>query len=50
MGLTLTNQQLKDVTAHTRELADEKRLEISDVEEILYRWANGAVETEPTGK
>jgi homocitrate synthase len=50
LGLTLTDQQLKDVTAHIKALADEKRLEINDVDEILTRWADGAVETESTGK
>ena len=50
LGLTLTDQQLKDVTAHIKALADEKRLDINDVDEILTRWADGAVETESTGK
>jgi len=44
IGLTLTDQQLKDVTAHIKALADEKRLEINDVDELLYRWADAVPE------
>jgi homocitrate synthase len=45
IGLQLTDQQLKDVTAHIKALADEKRLEINDVDELLYRWADMSVES-----
>jgi homocitrate synthase len=42
LGLTLTDDQIKDVTAHIKALADQKRLDLNDVDELLYRWADGA--------
>src|SRR5450759_3764869 len=44
LGLPLTDDQIKDVTAHVKALADQKRMDINDVDELLYRWADGAVE------
>ncbi|MBI3536913.1 MAG: homocitrate synthase [Chloroflexi bacterium] len=40
LGLPLTDDQIKDVTAHIKALADQKRLDINDVDELLYRWAD----------
>lgn len=40
LGLQMTDDQLKDVTAHIKALADQKRLELNDVDELLYRWAD----------
>jgi homocitrate synthase len=42
LGLPLTDDQIKDVTAHVKALADQKRMDINDVDELLYRWADGA--------
>lgn len=46
LNLQLTDQQLKEVTAHIKALADEKALSLSDVDAVLYRWVNGHSETE----
>ena len=46
LGLCLTDQQLKEVTAHIKALADEKSLALSDVDAVLYRWVNGDAECE----
>jgi homocitrate synthase len=49
LGLCLTDQQLKEVTAHIKALADEKALALSDVDAVLSRWVDGeaaACETE----
>ena len=46
LDLKLTDQQLKEVTAHIKALADEKALSLSDVDAVLYRWVNGHSETE----
>ncbi len=45
LGLPLTDDQIKQVTAHIKALADEKKLDLNDVDELLYRWADGAAET-----
>ena len=45
LGLQMSDEQLKDVTAHIKALADEKRIELNDVDELLYRWAGLAAET-----
>lgn len=42
LGLTLSDEQIKKVTAHIKALADQKRLDLNDVDELLHRWANGA--------
>ncbi len=41
LGLSLSDQQLKKVTAHIKALADEKNLALDDVDAILHRWVNG---------
>jgi len=45
LGLALDDEQIKQVTAHIKALADQKKLDLNDVDELLHRWANGAVET-----
>ena len=42
LGLPLTDDQIKEVTAHVKSLADQKPLDLNDVDELLYRWADGA--------
>lgn len=44
LGLPLTDDQIKEVTAHVKSLADQKQLDLNDVDELLYRWADGATE------
>ena len=41
LGLSMTDQQLKEVTQHVKALADEKSLALSDVDAVLYRWVDG---------
>jgi len=41
LGLELSDQALKAITAHIKALADEKQLSLDDVDSILRRWANG---------
>jgi homocitrate synthase len=41
LGLELEPDQLKQVTAHLKALADEKPPSLDDVDGLLYRWANG---------
>jgi homocitrate synthase len=48
LGLALTDEQIKQVTAHVKALADQKRIDLNDVDELLHRWADGA--TEPSTK
>ncbi|MBI5300670.1 MAG: homocitrate synthase [Chloroflexi bacterium] len=51
LGVTLSDDQIKEVTAHVKALADEKRLDLTDVDELLMRWADGAgVTVETAGK
>jgi len=51
LGLALTDDQIKEVTAHVKVLADQKRLDLNDVDELLMRWADGAnVTAEQAGK
>lgn len=45
LGLQMSDDQLKDVTAHIKALADQKRIELNDVDELLYRWADLPAET-----
>jgi hypothetical protein len=33
------------VTAHIKALADQKRIDLNDVDELLYRWADLPTET-----
>jgi homocitrate synthase len=42
LGLALDDEQIKQVTAHIKALADQKKLDLNDVDELLHRWANGA--------
>jgi homocitrate synthase len=44
LGLALTDDQIKQVTAHVKALADQKQIDLNDVDELLHRWADG-VET-----
>jgi homocitrate synthase len=44
LGLPLTDDQIKDLTAHIKALADQKRMVINDVDELLYRWADAVPE------
>lgn len=41
LGLVLSDQALKAITAHIKALADEKQLSLDDVDSILRSWANG---------
>ncbi len=41
LGLTLSDTKLKEITLHIKALADEKRISLSDVDNLLRRWANG---------
>ena len=45
LGLPLTDEQIKELTAHIKALADQKRMDINDVDELLYRWADSAPES-----
>ena len=45
LGLSMSDQQLKEVTQHIKALADEKSLALSDVDAVLYRWVDGFEET-----
>jgi homocitrate synthase len=46
LGLSLSDEQIKKVTAEVKALADIKPIDLNDVDELLYRWANGAEATE----
>ncbi len=37
----LSDEQVKAVTAHVKELADHKPIDLEDVDELLHRWADG---------
>ncbi len=41
LGLNLSDDKVKEVTAHIKELADIKPIDLEDVDELLHRWANG---------
>jgi homocitrate synthase len=41
LGLPLTDEQIRQVTAHVKALADQKKIDLNDVDELLYRWADG---------
>ncbi|MBI4788682.1 MAG: homocitrate synthase [Chloroflexi bacterium] len=47
LGLPLTDAQIKEVTAHIKALADQKKMDLNDIDELLYRWADGASLNEP---
>lgn len=42
LGLDLSDEQIKRVTAHIKAIADEKTLELNDVDDVLRRWAVAA--------
>ena len=42
LGLSLTDEQIKMVTTHVKEMADIKPIDLEDVDELLHRWANGS--------
>ena len=51
LGLQLSDDQIKEVTAHVKALADQKHLDINDVDELLQSWADKAgVTVEAAGK
>lgn len=41
LGVILTDEQIKKVTAEIKALADIKPIDLSDVDELLHRWAAG---------
>ena len=41
LGLELSEEQVKALTRHIKALADDKRLSLSDVDNLLRLWANG---------
>jgi homocitrate synthase len=41
LGLELSERQIRALTMHIKALADEKRLSLSDVDNLLRMWANG---------
>lgn len=41
LGLALGDEQIKQVTAHIKAMADQKPIDLNDVDELLYRWADG---------
>lgn len=41
LGLPLTDDQIKLVTQEVKALADIKPMDLNDVDELLYRWADG---------
>ncbi|MBI5033642.1 MAG: homocitrate synthase [Chloroflexi bacterium] len=45
LGLPLTDDQIKEVTAHVKALADQKKMDLNDIDEMLYRWADGVTIT-----
>ena len=49
LGVPLTDDQIKAVTAHVKALADQKKIDLNDIDELLYRWADGAPEA-PSAK
>ena len=49
LGLGLSDEQVKLVTAHIKALADEKPLELNDVDDMLRRWALETAESVQVG-
>lgn len=45
LGLSLTDDQIKEVTVHVKALADQKKIDLNDVDELLHRWADGIEST-----
>jgi homocitrate synthase len=51
LGLNLSDEQIKEVTAHIKSLADTKPLELGDVDSILREWtAKSEHVAEPQGE
>jgi homocitrate synthase len=52
LGLELSEGQVKALTLHIKALADDKRLSLSDVDNLLRLWANGHAQEgdRPRGK
>ncbi|GBD07910.1 Homocitrate synthase [Candidatus Thermoflexus japonica] len=48
LGLNLSDDQIREVTAHIKALADEKRITLEDVDEMLRRWASGEAVSTPS--
>ena len=46
LGLELTDEQVKEATAHIKSLADSKQLHLNDVDSILQEWTSGEQEGE----
>ncbi|MDI7275640.1 MAG: homocitrate synthase, partial [Anaerolineae bacterium] len=44
LDLELTEQQLKEATAHIKALADQKPLALADVDAILRAWITGSID------
>ncbi|OGO40832.1 MAG: homocitrate synthase [Chloroflexi bacterium RBG_16_57_9] len=42
LGLNLTDDRVKTITSHIKALADEKRITLEDVDDMLRRWADGS--------
>ena len=49
LGLDLSDEQIKRVTAHIKAVADEKTLELNDVDDVLRRWAVSTAEPVQVG-
>jgi homocitrate synthase len=47
LGLPLSDKQIKLVTTEIKALADIKPIDLSDVDELLHRWAQDAVDDPP---
>jgi homocitrate synthase len=47
LGLSLSDEQIREITAHIKALADEKRITLNDVDEMLRRWADGHGKPDP---
>ena len=46
LGLNLTDEQIKEATAHIKALADSRPLHLNDVDSILREWTNRSDERE----
>jgi homocitrate synthase len=47
LGLPLSDEQIKKVTAQIKALADIKPIDLNDVDELLYRWADSEPNEQP---
>lgn len=50
LGLPLSDDQIKRVTQEVKALADIKPMDLNDVDELLYRWADGIEATDDEGR